>query len=134
MINEEKGDAMCEKEQLAVFKDLFKEIMNRGYGTMDKLRQEVQKVYEDLKDVPQEEWDAEVKRTLQEVSLLSLVINDIIHFGHKSSLDLFPVENKPFIEHAIKMQQEAIDKRSVTCSCCEETAKEDPLSEELNDN
>lgn len=117
---------MCKKADLAIYQNLFKDIMNRGYGTLDELRKEVQKIYDANKDEAQEDWSDDTKKSVYQISLASIIVNDIIHFGHEQAKTLFPEENKPFIEHAIQKQQEAVDRGSVVCTCCKPTEEITP--------
>ncbi len=101
---------MCKKHDADGYKRALQDVLQRGYSFIDGMQQELNKI----KDDP----DKENERNALNHS--AFYINDVMHSASDKALDLFPINNHPFIKGCKEKFLEAKKANLINpCSCKE---------------
>lgn len=98
--------------------DILKAILASGFGAISFFSKELEAMKVTEEELKANEDQDRVARANLLINYMT-VINNIIHRGHKISLELFSEENKPFIEYLMNRQKAAHDNKLISeCECC----------------
>lgn len=98
--------------------EILKAVLASGFGAISFFSKELEAMKVTEEELKANEDQERVAKANLLINYMT-VINNIIHRGHKISLELFGEENKAFIEYLMSRQKAAHDNKLISeCECC----------------